>query len=369
MRGTKTFLIGLFFIILDSTANSVRHTGVSVGGGSFVSDVPRSRKAQIIPNEEARSYAARSPGACRDLSTVVCEGLNPAQVEKKAEQAARDLARRYLKHSRTGANQFTRMLANVSRLPQLFSKRYESYLSFLKREVGNPEGLIESTRAKLLASVEEMPLPPEVKERMRGVASRISVEVFPNPEDRESIRGFVERCGAAGLTPGGFAVPREEKIFLCPGSLVRAQALEPDAFSYQLLHMVAHEMGHCVGGARRTSRNELASGEQFANFGQCFNRRFSGVARQLEEISADSWGNAVLSREVSGKTPAEALRIVRSAAAPLCVAAADDSHPSGKFRISVLLAETAGISQALGCAPQPNACEIKDSFLAAKSSL
>ncbi len=366
MRGTKTFLIGLFIIILDSTANSVRHTGPSAGNGPALPGIPLSRKAQLISNEEARSYATRSPGACRDLSAVVCDGLNQAQEEKKAEEAARDLARRYLKHSRTKFSKFTRMLANVSRLPHLFAKNYQDYLGFIESEIGDVSGAVESTRAKLLASVEEMPLPPAVKEQMRGVVSRIQVEVFPNPRDHESIRAFVERCGSAGLTPGGFAVPREEKIFVCPGSIVRAKALGPDALSYQLLHMIAHEMGHCIGCDRMASGSETRFGAQFAGFGQCLNSRFSGVTRQLHEISADSWGNTVLGREVRGKSPAEALRIVKAAVAPLCFAPADDHHPSGKFRISVLLAETEEVSLALGCAPQPNACEVKDSFLAAK---
>jgi len=326
----------------------------------------------VVPSEGARGVGrARregnpiaadgrlDAGVCRDLASAVCGGRGGA--ESRIERSRRAIVRGFLAVTRTSAESFSRAMGDVFGAGAPLVSKLSDFLQGRLGPAATQAG--ERARARLLQAVQDQAIPAEVKTAMIERVRNVRIRFFPDPSDPDSVRRFIANCGADQMAARAFAVPGENTVEICPGMVAGGAdengSVIPEAVAASLMHVLAHECGHCIGAdAAEGFTSEFRP--RFSGFRGCLQSRFrdSQSDGRLGEMVADFWGAQALAREVAGKRPMEALEYLRRAVGPLCATTADAEHPSGRFRINVLLAETPGIARSLGCRVEPEACAI-----------
>ena len=169
-------------------------------------------------------------------------------------------------------------------------------------------------------------------------------------------------CGAPAALPaallmseGAFAVPLLGEVVLCPGLILSAVAKGGNMMAH-LTHVIGHEIGHHFGNDINPFTNRRGPfSPLYRDFSACMSNRFRGITDQhVGEGVADFWGIAAVTESIRTMGRLEAFLFVKQSMQPLCGSPNDGLHPSGAFRINVLLGRHKGLRQVLGCRPTPS---------------
>lgn len=251
------------------------------------------------------------------------------------------------------------VLANVVRNPARFFGQYAEYLDFVSKESGTFDAVATRTLDRVREAIDGTAFPAAAKEAMKDKLKDVTMTMTPSA-DLTSLRTFVAQCGADGMTANAYAVPEKKEIVVCPGMALRAKALGRDLLP-SLMDVLAHECGHHCGAERFPNGGQSQFREQYLPYGACLAHRhpeFNAVS-MLGESVADAIGFSAVAKELAGKSPGDAFAFLQATASPLCGTQSDGEHPSGAFRINVLLGENPEILQALQCSVPKGLCKLE----------
>jgi hypothetical protein len=187
---------------------------------------------------------------------------------------------------------------------------------------------------------------------------------------------YRKQCGPDGMEINAFAtvVNDERVVYLCPGWVIAStDPDDPEGRIEDLNHLLGHELGHhldfstefgsvyakqfiCLSenyGAAcegRVNPNPNAPGN-----GGCLNDAREGtypaarIGVHSREITADYWGVQSLIEELRGVSPYKYLKVMQENWGTLCCTDDEGSHPSGRYRIEVMLRWDPEIHRMMGC--------------------
>lgn len=297
-------------------------------------------------------------GACRDFYSAVCGSTNRSDEEKRVEEMYRDAIKTYLAQSGLSFSKFSLVVSNFTRNPQRLGTTFDDYLAFLGNRAPGFDSAVRETMTNLQTAVESAPFAPERKDVMRSALARVTVRSYPPAGDENARRIFAVQCGPLGLSQGAYSVPQTGEVVICPGMVLRAVATGGD-LSTQLAGVIGHELTHQFG-ADIDPRSGTVSPfrPEFERLGRCLaNRRPRefDARGMLGEAVADIMALQAMAPRLKEVGPAAAFSLVRSTISPLCGTQADGVHPSGRFRIEVLLGD---MKELLGCRRSEEACNL-----------
>jgi hypothetical protein len=335
------------------------------GGGALCRD-PRPGAATgaraLAPQAAALGDDGRlKPTACRNLNAALCGGRNPVDEERRVFAEGRSIVNAvegYL--ARDSRNRpLAVVFANVLRNPTQFFDQYAAYLGLVARQTGAFDAVAARTLDRVREGIDGTAFSQGTKDAMKSKLADVSLRLVPRA-DLESLRTFVAQCGADGMAPSAFTVPERKEIVVCPGMALRARALGGDLTSH-LMHVIAHEAGHNCGADKFPSGEQSEFRGQFAAFGACLRRRHPSFDPNgmLGEAVADAIGFRAVAKEMASRDPADAFAFLRRTVSPLCGTQGDGVHPSGAFRINVLLGEDPAVLEALGCPVTGGGCPLE----------
>ena len=192
---------------------------------------------------------------------------------------------------------------------------------------------------------------------------KLLAEVFVDPRT----------CGPDGLAVSAFALPIETRKYLvvCPGLLLSAWGEgRNDLYNlYNLIMVLGHEWGHhfdskwfplvyaryrsCLVASYSDGLSD--PGPTSASIAEQLPQRVAErkVDSHLREITADYWGTQALLEYVNSIWgPLDflgRLDLLRQAYGALCWSPDASGHPTGSYRVGVLLPNAPGVSRAMGC--------------------
>jgi hypothetical protein len=344
------------------------------------------------PAETAEdSEGAEVQAFCADPFHAVCgahDELGQAYVDRSdamsaqiRDQALRAVAAkyRYSPPNDAGYDEFARTH------PQQSTAQFQDFLNAMRSGaltvVGEHRldwqlGIENRIQAELVAVLDSGPaFTPEQRAAFKASFGQFQIvdvgQIIQNEKsDSDLFAKFIYQCGKSGLRDNAFQPPGSHFLVICPGMMMYSRmnasvpAYAQDMFP-TLAWVFAHETGHMADVG--SFPNELKAfqscvDDEFGKTGQLEGLRglspgspeySAKLESYMEEITADTWANEVTARLVAQTSNrAQALGFVKATLVNLCRSQDDTKrHPSGEFRMSVLLGRNPRLRQALGCAP------------------
>lgn len=187
---------------------------------------------------------------------------------------------------------------------------------------------------------------------------------------------FMQVCGKDGLELNAFAMRTTDGsrfLLVCPGLLMGVAHHGRDARENlnNLIFVLAHEFSHHFDAQKMSLYYE--------NFRKCLVEHHAGellpgtfdrvslalkdrrardealVEKHIGEISADYWGAAVLAEYLrtsglsDGIQSGSKLDAIRQAFGVLCSSNDDGVHPTGEFRLRVMMRSSPAFASVMGC--------------------
>ncbi|MBI3555815.1 MAG: hypothetical protein HY074_06105 [Deltaproteobacteria bacterium] len=188
-------------------------------------------------------------------------------------------------------------------------------------------------------------------------------------------------CGFDGLSNNAFASLEKDTpyIVLCPGWLVRAVGAGADTSENfrNIIQVMSHELGHHIDAGKfpqiytrfmgclaRQHGELLQFGKDWyesliaslpPEYGK-FTKLYK-VFRHSREITADFWGAQSVRQYLATLAPNQRLESLQTAWSGICGSQDEGVHPTGRYRIEVLLRSDPEIHRLMGCA-QPDRASV-----------
>lgn len=267
-------------------------------------------------------------------------------------------------------------------------------------------GHIQTVKNLLLSAIEkEFPISDKaakkINAKMRKEVNRTKIVQMADvdaiakkkPADGKELReAFAEGCGADGLGQNAFAYMSNDKtkyLAVCPGWLLASSGNPDDERTNleNLVQVLGHEWGHHIDSQHFF--------DQYVDFGNCILRNYSHalspldlntlkpevrakldpkinfndplvkVELHLREMTADLWGARVVEQYLLWNgllwDRMRKMNVLRESFGGLCATKSEGIHPTGDFRVELLLGHEPGVRQAMGCSPVKTgyACTLK----------
>lgn len=312
---------------------------------------------------------------CADPRKAVCDTLLTSPLGREAQllKLARELAQEAQRE--TGFNPRAQDPAALGRFQ-------ERLVALLRQRVGQAEWDAVQGHAvrvrRLLSEALDRTLPAAAADPLKAILDDVRVLDSTTLQrtlagrDRNAAslaRAYAQRCGEEGLNQNAFAISyghpdRTDRYFIvCPGLLLSAAGRDARSNLENLLFVMGHELSHHFDADKQPA--------VYADYQRCLQARHAAalpgpLAPRMGEISADHWGTEVLLGYLAqgpAQSPRERLWALRQGLGALCGSADDGVHPSGDFRIGVLLRSHAGVIGAMRCSAPPDAraCSLRGS--------
>ena len=240
--------------------------------------------------------------------------------------------------------------------------------------------IVTSLKSLVKIAVRESTLDDLTKVRFQAIIDSVIIGNFTDfikskNFGKEGLAKFENRCGINGMVQNAFAttLAGQRYVLICPGFQITMYQM-PDMRDRinNILVVLSHEIGHHIdSGATDINlyvpflecmlnnyANNLAKSQSKGNdvrtycltndLNKCNSQRVLSHAR---ELIADLWANKVLAIYARGAdlSIGQTDLLLRSSWMSLCDSEDEGIHPSGNFRIGIMLRLAPEISDVLSC--------------------
>ena len=237
--------------------------------------------------------------------------------------------------------------------------------------------LTQDSRAAMIRQVQDSPIGEAQKSQMTNRLASVTFStgaehiqkeksrlLKENPEMSEekaettAVTFYTEICGPTGLAINAFFDAANNTFIICPG-LVRSmfESGGDKEKALQGLEMpLAHELGHAIDGYAYEAATDITDSSIYSSMKACHESQTPDLIWDFQqgEIIADFWASKVLSerfatQQLLGKEVRDRIAMGVNGQ-DLCLAGADDAHPSGNFRMNNIFSRDPLIRARLECA-------------------
>jgi hypothetical protein len=252
-------------------------------------------------------------------------------------------------------------------------------------EVVTSQENVSKIKSYMYESIDTSSFNEETKVKFKSIIKSIVVGNFSDFLEKSDLENNVfdqiigNACGSDGLVENAFAtdLKGERYVLICPGFLITLSqtASATDRFN-SILQAITHEMGHHID-------NQKVGNELYAPYLSCLAKNYSDkfnksaedtkfcskkktdkekcnkkvVLSHAGELIADQWGirASVIRAQKELYSSADTDLMLTNSWANICATSEglnhgdEGIHPSGNFRIDLLMGKNPGINEYLGC--------------------
>lgn len=341
----------------------------------------------------AMSFSAFS----QETSAICADPLKKICTDTSAQRAVRDtyiakMKSEIAQEAKTKSDpRIAEMKNRISKL-RIIKRFIESYKirnqeimnAAKKRVVGIETVVTSKTNVDLLKSymnqaIDQTSYTELTKIELKSVIQSIVIGNFGDFLEKSGLEdNFLAQllnnaCGSDGLVSNAFAtnLNGERYVLICPGFLITlSQTADPKERFNSILQAIAHEMGHHIDNSKvrtdiyrpflncvaknyiyrlnSTEEDQKFCKKKAKSLSECHNKV---VDSHAGELIADAWGikATAIHARASGYTIAETDSLLTNTWTNLCGTSDEGIHPSGDFRMSVLMRKNPDITSYLTC--------------------
>lgn len=330
-------------------------------------------------------------------SSVCTDPLNRICTSTRGQRLVRDQYINKLKKeiaaeaNQNAAPRIDEMKKRISKL-RFIKRAIESYkirnqeiMNSAKKRIGGIEEVVTSKeniallKSYMIQAINESLFDEATKANMRSTINSIVIGNFgdfierANLDDSFLSQLMMNACGSDGMVANAFATTlnNDKYVLICPGFLISlSQTADMNERFNSILHAISHEMGHhidnskmgneiykpflsCISNNYSSQFNKTADDEKFCKKNEkdpqaCKDKV---TISHAGELVADAWGVKVTNIHARrmNYSFAETDTMLTNSWLNLCETGDEGIHPSGDFRMQIILGRDPGFNDLMAC--------------------
>jgi DNA-binding protein H-NS len=350
--------------------------------------------ATILLSSLSTATYAQQSSICSNPLQRVCEDTAVENAKRTVEikRLRTEIANEASKNAAPRIEEMKKKVSKIhfiKRAIQSYKIRNQEIMNSAKKRIGGLEEAVTNKeniarlKGLMKQAIDESQFDLVTKVKMKSTMDSITIGNFgdfierTNLDDNILAQLMSNACGSDGMVENAFATTlgNERYVLICPGFLISAsQTKNPTERMNSILHAISHEMGHHIDNSQLGNEvykpylsclannyvDQFKRTEDDAKF--CKKNEKDPAACNMKvtvshagELVADAWGLKVLNihSRTNALSFAETDSFLTENWTKLCGTGDEGIHPTGDFRIGILLGNDPGINDYMSCGNAP----------------